>query len=74
MFKFTIKGFSRDINGNRVVKIKSHNGRMFSIQTNGNLPRLHRCDASNIETMVNYLDVCAYIFAHGTTKQKEAIL
>lgn len=31
----------RDINGNKTIFIKPDNERGFSIQTNGNLPRIH---------------------------------
>lgn len=39
---FSLVGFGRDVNGNSVVRLKNQQGRGFSIQTNGNLPKTHR--------------------------------
>lgn len=60
---------SRDINGNKIVKISfpSENIRGFSIQTNGNLPLTH---SSNIP---RHEEIIAYVKLYGTHRQKRII-
>jgi hypothetical protein len=58
----------RDRNGNKIVHCSSREGG-FAIQTNGNLPRTHR-DGVTVETDA---EVCAYVAAHGTTRQKHIL-
>lgn len=65
----------RDSNGNKVAKFKSNKGKSFSIQTNNNLPILHRVSqTSDIEGKEDIKaiekEVLAYIKKHGTTAQK----
>ena len=61
-----------DRNGNKVLKIKPVGGRMFSIQTNGNLPDNHRMpygwytpDALQVQEILHYIQ------DYGTKYQKE---
>ena len=57
---------SRDINGNKTVKIIGNKGiRGFSIQTSGNLPNSHRDNQPDIS------EINGWIKKHGTTRQKE---
>jgi hypothetical protein len=58
----------RDRNGNKIVHCSSREGG-FAIQTNGNLPRTHR-DGVTVETDA---EVCAYVAAHGTARQKRIL-
>lgn len=37
----SFRAFARDVNGNTVVRLVSGDGKGFSIQTNGNLPKTH---------------------------------
>jgi hypothetical protein len=60
---------SRDINGNRTLKIHPGNGRGFSIQTNGNLPATHR-DGITERTGA---EVSAYVSEHGSDAQRSAL-
>ena len=59
-----------DRNGNKVCRVKPRNGRAFSIQTNGNLPKTHR-DGVGEWTQV---EVVGYVRDHGTKRQREAVL
>jgi hypothetical protein len=58
----------RDRNGNKIVHCSSRKGG-FTIQTKGNLPRTHR-DGVTAETDA---EVCAYVAAHGTMRQKRIL-
>jgi hypothetical protein len=58
-----------DRNGNKVCRVKPRNGRAFSIQTNGNLPKTHR-DGVGEWTEA---EVSAYVRDYGTKLQREAI-
>jgi len=64
---------SRDINGNKVLKIEKsdtvNNSRGFSIQTNGKLPLTHSLGL-NYSTMS---EVRSYVRQYGTNHQKEAL-
>lgn len=76
--KLVITGFGRDTNGNSVVRVKNRGGgRGFSIQTNGNLPSIHR----NIGTLRSgpvpkfitremAMDIEKHIRRYGTDRQK----
>ena len=60
---------ARDVNGNKVCKVKPAIHRGFSIQTNGNLPETDRrgvCDATARE-------VLDYVTHYGTEKQRQAM-
>ena len=60
----------RDTNGNRIVKVSGPEG-SFSIQTLGNLPITHRDGGG--ATHATDTEVCAYVAAHGTTRQKRIL-
>lgn len=60
---------ARDLNGNKVCKVKPAGSRAFSIQTSGNLPLTH----SNGVTEETPFEVAAYVRAYGTNRQKEAL-
>lgn len=57
---------SRDINGNKTIRIQAPGRRGFSIQTNGNLPNTHR----NGVTAMTDGEVRNWIDQHGTEHQK----
>lgn len=59
----------RDVNGNKVCRVKPQNGRGFSIQTNGNLIRTHRDGVGRWTQR----EVAAYVLQHGTEKQAVAL-
>jgi hypothetical protein len=59
---------TRDINGNKRLRVSVPGHRAFSIQTNGNLPTTHRdgvCPATVDE-------VAGYVASYGTDSQKAA--
>ena len=58
----------RDKNGNKTLRCSSVEGG-FTVQTNGNLPRAHRCGVT-VETDP---EVCAYIRRHGTDRQRRIL-
>ncbi len=63
---------SRDVNGNKILKIESHdiNGqRGFSVQTLGNLPKTHS-EGVNFNT---WRELCTFIRQCGSTSQKEKL-
>ena len=63
---------SHDANGNCVAKIKVEGHRAFSIQTNGNLPRIHREFTWECENHShNETEVKNFVREHGTKRQKE---
>lgn len=63
---------AKDRNGNTVAKIKGDCGRSFSIQTNGNLPEIHREFVWNgFDLSYNEDEVKAFLREHGTARQKE---
>jgi hypothetical protein len=70
------KGFSRDVNGNSVIKISTPNGKPFSIQTNVNLPNTHKLlsvgsqKLSDVELNTIKNEIVNYIQKYGTVKQK----
>jgi len=59
----------RDRNGNKVVHVKTSGRGGFTIQTNGNLPRTHRCGVT-VETDA---EVCAYVAKHGSDRHKRIL-
>ena len=68
--KFDSLKISRDINGNKVLRIKPRGAsRGFSIQTNGNLPMTER------QGICGYTidEIVAHINACGTKAQRQAI-
>ena len=58
----------RDKNGNKILRCSSREGG-FTIQTNGNLPRTHRCGVT-VETDP---EVCAYVLRHGTDRRRRIL-
>lgn len=77
-------GFKMDTNGNKTIRLKKDGGRVFSIQTNGNLPNTHRIagsvmDLSSVKQMQELSsddlgkiskEVKAYVSEHGSSRQK----
>lgn len=62
----------KDRNGNTLAKIKGDCGRTFDVQTNGNLPEIHREFSWNGFTMSrNTQEIKDYVNEHGTKRQKE---
>lgn len=60
---------SRDVNGNRTLRVKPKSSRAFTIETNGNLPETHRqgvCEATPSE-------VSAYVRQFGTERQRQLL-
>ena len=47
----SLVGFGRDTNGNSIVKLKNQQGKGFSIQTNGNLPKTHQKRSMKIKEL-----------------------
>lgn len=64
---------SKDSNGNTLAKIKVGNERAFSIQTNGNLPQIHREFSQGWENSYNSKEVREYVSKHGTKHQKKIL-
>lgn len=68
---------SHDSNGNKIVQIKQAGARAFSIQTLGNLPKVHRMTAENIKYSDNQAIAESEIRNHvkqcGTKSQKTAL-
>lgn len=60
---------TRDINGNKTVRFKPDNGRAFSVQTLGNMPRTHR----EFDPVTALSELAAYARQYGTQRQKEAL-
>ncbi len=74
-----------DTNGNKCIKIEStdfNSGRGFSIQTNGNLPFIHKNfsietkskDMKKIDVCVAECEIMDYITEYGTPKQQMKVL
>lgn len=62
----TLYKMGRDINGNKVVKVKPEGGRGFSIQTNGNLPQTDRCGVGDWTRG----EVLAWVLKHGSARER----
>jgi len=58
---------SRDVNGNKIVRLTFSNAQGFSIQTNGNLPLTHRTGKPD------HAEIRAYVLRFGTLRQKSVI-
>ena len=65
----------RDVNGNKLLKVSFGKGnRGFSVQTMGNLPRVHRATSLNElsrATVENELH--AFVKEFGTERQKDLL-
>ena len=63
-----------DRNGNKVVTITGNEaGRGFSIQTNGNLPKIHHFPLGKATIKIpseEALEITVYLITCGTDKQK----
>lgn len=77
-----LKGFDRDRNGNSIIKLSYPNGRGFSIQTGGNMPKTHRMKAGvdNIHKDITANEMRSikseavkYIKNYGTSRQKSGL-
>ena len=65
---------STDIFGNKCLVISGKDMGVklgFSIQTNGNLPRVHRMTAENFNPDIAWDDALEFIRAHGTASQRQ---
>ena len=67
-----------DACGNRVVKIKPHNTRGFSIQTNGMLPYTHGMCYGEIKDKQSYInalqEISDFVSEYGTKRQKKIMI
>jgi hypothetical protein len=67
---------SRDINGNKTVKITDPGFRGFSVQTNGALRQCHqldqgqRIDEGREEDRPYWKEIAEYVSKHGTRRQR----
>lgn len=64
---------SMDIFGNKCLIVEGKDigtRRGFSIQTNGNLPRVHRMTPETLDTEAAWDDVVEYVKQHGTASQR----
>lgn len=79
----TVK-IKRDVNGNKVASVKIGEARAFSIQTMGTLPYIHNnyvvgesfaivADKSAFYPYFEGKDIAAYIYEHGTKRQKQLL-
>ena len=59
----------RDRNGNKLVHVTTSGRGGFTIQTNGNLPKTHRCGVT-VETDA---EVCAYVLRHGSDRRRRIL-
>lgn len=59
----------RDVNGNRIVKVRPNGWRGFSIQTNG---QLHKTHAQGVGDWTPG-EVAAYVREVGTPRQRAAL-
>jgi len=65
----TLYKMGRDINGNKVVKVKPEGGRGFSIQTNGNLPQTDHYGVGDW----THGEVLAWVQKYGTKRERLAM-
>lgn len=61
---------SRDINGNKTLKLSCPGIRGFSVQTNGNLPDTHRMTKHDLDRNIAINELNSYIMIYGTDRQK----
>ncbi len=67
-------GIGRDSNGNKVAKFKTNTGKSFSIQTNNNLPSIHKeTDLEDLDKNKVEKEVMNYVKKYGTKSQKEIL-
>ena len=66
----------RDVNGNKVLKIRRIGCRGFSIQTNGNLPKSHNISITDLSKNLLWensevkKELIDYVNQHGSARQK----
>jgi len=63
---------ARDMNGNKILKVKTQNGRGFSVQTLGNLPETHR-NGEDIDAQATIKELYNHVREYGTSKQQDAL-
>lgn len=66
----TILKAGRDVNGNKVLRVKVGESRAFSVQTLGNLPQTHR-NGICAETVQ---EPRGWVMVYGTATQKAQML
>lgn len=71
--------FSRDINGNKLLSVKTFNRRAFSVQTMANIPSAHRATSDDLESNQALRaqvisELCDYIALAGTKLQQDSLL
>ena len=72
-----LRGFGYDTNGNKIVKLEFFNGKKFTLQTNGNLPKTHTLYTKNLNDLdENSLltirdEVRNFILKYGSTQHKK---
>lgn len=78
MYKFIIlKGFKRDTNGNKIVTVRPNdcNLKAFNIQTNSNLPLIHKFNSGFLDFRIEHYDeVLNYVKSYGTKSQQTKII
>ena len=62
----------RDRNGNKVLRVSRRGARGFSVQTLGNLPRVHR-NGLDVDYATALSELRAYVAQYGTARQKELL-
>lgn len=65
---------STDIFGNKCLVLSGKDmgtKRGFSIQTNGNLPRVHRMTVNSFDPNIAWDDALEFTRAHGTDSQRK---
>ena len=63
---------SKDKNGNTLAKVTTQYG-SFTIQTNGNLPQIHRDFTGGKRTSLAADDVIVWVGHFGTDRQKKML-
>jgi hypothetical protein len=72
-------GFGRDANGNSVAKFSFPNQRVFSIQTNGNMPKSHGLRGTKLNDLIEQnldaikKEAVSYIQKYCPKRQKESL-
>lgn len=64
---------SHDSNGNKTIQIKPEGARGFSIQTLGNLPKVHRMTADTLSHAEAETEIKDHVKQCGTESQKKAL-
>jgi len=72
MTVFTIK-LKINPNGQKIVSITNHRSRGFSIQTNQNLPLIHKMSFDLLDHAVALEEIREHIFYNGTEYQKRYV-